>query len=213
MSAPTSDTNICNLAMDLLAQTANISNIETPETFSEKICARWYHQTRRSLLRAFPWTFARARFQASRAPVAPAFGWADAYNLPNGLVRLNFIGDDAILDLKGKYAFEGSQILLNNSGAASINIGYTDDVSTVTKMDALFVGLFAVELALNMVYKFTIKPSREAKLEERAEKLRIEAKAINSQERPPRRIEHSKFVAARRNLTSNVASPNHDFES
>ncbi len=215
MPAPTSETDICNLMMDLLGQAANISSIETSGNLTEpeKRCARWYDKTRRSLLRAFPWTFARARFQASRDATTPSFGWADAYNLPNDLIRLNFIGDDTILDLKGKYALEGKQILLNNSGAASINMGYTKDENVVTKFDSLFIGLLAVEGAINMSYKFTLKPSIKRDLLQEKKELRIEAKSVNSQERPPRRIERSKFVAARRNLTFNLASPNHDFET
>lgn len=212
MSAPTSDTDICNLAMDYLGQTANVTNIQTPQTESEKKCARWYDADRRALLRAFPWTFARARAQLSRDSVTPTHSWADAYNLPNDYIRLNFIGDDSVLDLEGKYALEGRQLKLDNSGAASINIGYTKDESVVTKFDSLFVKLLAIEISLDLSFAFTLKPSILARLEVRANILRIEAKAVNSQERPPIRIENSKFVNARKRLLTTGAGKNTVFD-
>lgn len=205
MSAPTSKVDICNMAMDHLSQAADITNIDNPETEEEKKCARWYDAVRRSTLRGFPFTFARARFQCSRDSVAPTFGYADAYNLPTDLVRLNFIGNDDISNYKYAYAMEGRKLLLNNSGAASINIGYTKDETTVTKFDALFVDLIAIELAFRLAYAFTQKPSVKKLLSETREALRTEAKAVNSQERPPKRIENSKFRNARKRITSNVA--------
>lgn len=211
-SAPTSKVDICNLTMDHLGG-GIIVNIDTPETEQEIKCARWYDATRRALLRAHPWVFARARFQASRDVTTPLFGYADAYNLPNKLLRLNFIGDDALRDFKRGYAFEGRQLLLNNSGAASINIGFTDDVEDVTKFDPLFVDLFAVEIAWRPAFAFTLKPSLKKELRLTREELRVEAKAVNSQERPPIRIERSKFRAARQMLTSNTAGKNTVFRS
>lgn len=212
MAAPTSDTDICNLAMDHIGQVPDVTNIITPESESELKCARWYDATRRTLLRAFPFTFARSRFQASRAGT-PTFGYADAYNLPNDFIRLTFIGDDSIRDYKKDYAIEGRQLLLNNSGAASVNIGYIKDVTDVTKFDSLFVDLFAVELAFKMSYAFTVKRTLRADLMEYRDILKIEAKAVNSQERPPVRIESSKFANARNQMLSNVAGTNTVFRT
>lgn len=213
MAAPTTKVHICNLAMDHLGQSANVTNIDTPETEEEIKCARWYDTTRRALLRAHPWTFARARAQLSLNSNAPVFGYADAYNLPNDYIRLNFIGADDVMDYKQAYALEGKQLLLNNSGGASINIGYTKDETNVVKFDALFIDLLSVEMAWRMAYAFTLKPSVKKQLKETLQDLRLEAKAVNSQERPPIRIERSKFIAARRRLTSNVAGKNTVFDA
>jgi hypothetical protein len=213
MAAPTTKVDICNLTMDHLGQSANISNIDTPTTEEEIKCSRWYDTTRRALLRAHPWTFARTRAQLSLNAVAPVFGYADAYNLPNDYIRLNFIGDDSIRDYKQRYALENKQLLLDNSGAASIDIGYTRDEDNVVKFDALFVDLLAVEQAWRLAIGFTLKPSWKKLLKETLTELRLEARAVNSQERPPIRIERSKFVEARRRITSNVAGKNTIFQS
>ncbi len=211
-STATSKVDVCNLSMDHIGG-GIITDIDTPETEQEIKCARWYDATRRALLRAHPWKFAAARAVLSRNTTAPAHSWADAYNIPTKLVRLHFIGDDSVLDLKMKFAIEGRQILMDNSGATSINIGYTTDEEDVTKFDALFLDLLAVEIAWRLAFGFTLKPSLKKELRETRKELQVEARAVNSQERPPRRIQRSKFIEARRNLTSNVAGPNTIFRS
>ena len=75
------------------------------------------------------------------------FGYADAYQLPTNFLKLHFIGDDSIRNYKREYEFEGDRLLLNNSTAISLNIGFVMDVTDVTKFDALFVILLAAEIA------------------------------------------------------------------
>ncbi len=211
-STATSKVEVCTLAMDHIGG-GIVTNIDTPSTEAEIKCARWYDVTRRALLRAHPWGFARARVTITRDTTTPAHSWADAYNLPPLLVRLNFIGDDSVVDFKRNYSLEGRQLLLDNSGAASINIGYTIDESDVTKFDSLFVDLLAVEIAWRCSFAFNLKPSLKKELRETRNELRIEAKAVNSQERPPIRIQRSKLREARQNLTSNVAGTETIFNS
>ncbi len=202
MAAPNSPIAICRLALDLLKQVSVISSITNPTTTEEKVCARWYDATRRALLRKHFWVFARTRATISRDSVTPAFGYADAYNLPTNFLRLHFIGDDSTNDYTKKYEIEGRQILLNNSNATSLNIGYIIDAATVSKFDALFVLLLAAELASNMAYSFTGKNTVIERLEATLLRLRTEAKAVNGQDRPPKRIQSSKFQNARRKLYS-----------
>ncbi len=123
MSAPNSSVDICRLALDLLKQTAVVSNIVNPTTTEEKVCARWYDATRRALLRKHFWVFARSRAAISRDSETPPFGYADAYKLPNDFLRLHFIGDDTLNNYVKDYEIEGRQILLNYSNATSLNIG------------------------------------------------------------------------------------------
>ncbi len=209
MAAPTSPVAICNLALDHLKQ-GTVTNIEAPTTTTAVICARWYDTTRRAVLRKHTWSFAKTRRSLSRNSTAPSFGYADAYNLPNDFVRLRSIGDDSIGDYKQltqPYEIEGDQILINNNEGDSLDITYIKDEILVTKFDPLFVDLLAVELALRMSYKFTLKNTVIVRLNEMATILRAEAKSVNGQDRPPRRVERSKYRRARRSLTSNVAGP------
>lgn len=203
MAASNSPVDICKLALDLLKQTSIITNVtDNPTTEEEITCARWYDDTRRALLRKHYWLFARTRVAISRDSTTPPFGYSDAYNLPNDYLRLHFIGDDSINDYETSYEIEGGQILLNNSGATSLNIGYVRDIITVSNFDSLFVILLAAELASNMAYKFTAKNTVIERLETLLEVKRAEAKAVNGQDRPPKRVQRSIFRNARKKLTS-----------
>ncbi len=283
MAAPTTDIDICNLALDFLKQNKTlVTSITSPTTEEEKTCARWYETTREALIRSHYWVFARKRKQILRVQatvtgatvadpvvvtaaahgfldgdsikitdvvgmtdindtvylvsskttntfeltdiegndidgsaftaytsggiVSPfVFGYADAYQLPTNFLKLHFIGDDSIRNFKFDYEFEGDRLLLNNSTGASLNIGYVQNITDVTKFDALFVILLAAELADNMAYKWTLKNTVIQRLETILKGKRAEAKAVNGQDRPPKRVQRSKFLDARRNLTSSVA--------
>lgn len=206
MAAPNSKVKICNLAMDHLKQTSVIVNIDTPSTDEEKVCSRWYDAIRRKLLRSHPWVFARARVALNRNATAPIFAYADAYDLSNDFLNLRFIGDDSILDIKRKYEIEGRQILIDNGGSATLNIGYTKDEVNVSKFDAIFVTVLALALAQKIAYRFTLKLSVVNSVKNDLKEELIEAKAVNGQDRPPVRYQKSKFISARRGLSSNVAS-------
>lgn len=209
-SAPSSAVDICNLALDHLAQEA-ITSIDSPTTPTETVCARWYHAVRRAVLRANVWNFASARVAISRDAASPAFGYADAYNLPNNFIRLSFIGNDSIMDYKRKYEVEGRQLLLNNSTATSLNIGYIYDITNVNKFDALFIDLLAIELAWRMSYKFAVKSTLRQAIKDLREDINLLARGIDGQERPPKRIERSKFKSARRGYASDVAGVTTEF--
>jgi hypothetical protein len=130
-----------------------------------------------------------------------SFGYADTYTMPSDYLKLHFIGDDAVKNYLRKYEIQDNQILINNSGASTLKIGYITNVTDVTKFDALFVILFAAELANNMAYKWTLKNSVIQRIEGILTLRRAEAKAVNGQDRPPVRYQRSKFVTARRGLS------------
>lgn len=205
MAAPNSKTDICRLSMDHLKQEAVIVNIDIPTTNEEKVCSRWYDTVRRKLLRSHPWVFARDRKAISRNAEAPDFGYSDAYDLPNEFLNLRFIGDDAIEDFKRKYDIEGRQILINNESSATLNIGFTQDVTNVSLFDSMFVTVFALELAKKVSYRFTLKLSLLNALDVQLKEEKAEAKAVNGQDRPPIIIQKSKWITARRSLSSNTA--------
>ena len=154
IKAANSPVAICILALDHLNQD-QVTDIDTPISSREVVCARWYDNVRRALLRSHVWNFAKARDQLARNAIAPAFGYADAYDLPADFIRLLFIGDDSINDYRGRFEIDGKQILINDDNG--LDIGYIKSVTDVTKFDALFVDLFALKLAIRMAYKFTVK--------------------------------------------------------
>jgi hypothetical protein len=185
------------MALDLL-KVPPITNIRDPKTSAESTCSRWYDTSRRQVLRAHPWNFAKARGVLSLNATAPAFGYTDRYNLPNDFIRLRFIGDDLDTLQSVDYQIEDGAILIDNASAASLNIGYIRDEIVVSKYDELFKNYLAQTLAYNMAYAFTGKELARQGVKKMLDETRSEARAINGQDNPPRRITRSKFIGARR---------------
>src|SRR3990167_822664 len=202
MAAPTSNIHICNLALDRIG-VAPITSIETPTTTTEDICARHYDSTRREMLRRFIFNFAKKYAILTADPLkTPAFGFGTAYALPNDFIRLMAIGDvtlnadtpSSLFDVAEGYIFTDS----GDGEDGDVNMQYVFDAQNVSKYDPLFVRLLTLQLAANMAYKFTLKPSLISGIREELADIALAAAAVAGQEKPPRRIQRSKFRDARR---------------
>lgn len=198
LAAPDSEVDICNLALAHLKQ-AVITTIDPPGTAAEELCNLWYHQIRQETLRIHPWNFALARVELTPDATIPAFGYAYRYALPSDWLRFigRFDDDDHVLT-DGEYEIEGRYYLFNWEDGAAINLRYIKDFTNVAQMDPLFRGLFIVNLAIVMAPKFSGTENRVATLLKLQREMEGRAMAIDGQERPPRRIQRSKFLDARR---------------
>lgn len=206
LTAPDSEVDICNLALAHLKQ-APITNVETPTNQAGQWCNMWYHQVRQELLRSHPWNFALARVALTPHADAPEFGYTHKYELPSDWLR--FIGryDDFNVLLSGEYDIEGGFYLFNGEDGEEINLRYITDFETVADMDALFRSLFAISLAIVLAPNFSQSESRVKTLVELERDIRARATAIDGQERPPRRVQTSKFIQARRGRSAGPAGP------
>lgn len=199
MTAPSSPVEVCNLSLDLLRHNSLMTTLDTPPLSEEEaLGARWYDPTRRSVLRAFPWNFARARISIPRLSSAPAFGYDDAYALPNNYIGLVFIGVDEREYFNTPYTIEGRNILLDNNGAASLQICYIQDVEDVTKFDPIFLNLLVGELAVVFGNAITGLNKSIKGMENFRDRWEAKARAKNGQENPPKVHYSSPLLNARR---------------
>lgn len=198
---PNSDVDICNLALDYLNQDG-IQSITPAEGRAAQTISRWYHQVRRSTLRAHPWNFASKRVTLTADATAPVFEFTHAYNLPNDFVR--YIGrytslGDFLPPSTYNYEIENGQILMNgDDDDTTIYVRYVFDQKIVTKFDPLFIDLFALNLAIRVARKFGATEAKIKTLIELQQEALTLATAIDGQERPPRRVQQSKFARSRR---------------
>jgi len=194
--AITSQTDICNLALDLLSA-GTVNDTETPTTSTESLLNRWYDNSRKKLLREHPWNFAIKRELLAASSTAPAFGYTTAFPLPNDFVRLLSLEDGNGGSLShADYAFENGSILLNTD-STSLRLIYIYNIEDVTRFDPMFFNLLAHEIALGCAFKVTesnTNVERVAQLKKDAGAL---ARAIDGQEHPPRRREVSRNRSAR----------------
>lgn len=209
VDAPNDDVDICNLSLDLLKQRPIVS-IDPPDSITEALCARWYPQKRRATLRSHPWNFAIKRIQLTPSSTeTPDFGYTHAYILPSDWIRYmgryEDTGNLSPAD-SNDYEIENGQYLFDGADATSINLRYIFDKETVADFDALFVDLLVVELAIAMAPKFSGTENRLKVLAEMRIEIQGEARAIDGQERPPRRKQRSKWIQKRRGgFSSNAA--------
>ena len=203
---PTTDVHICNLALDKLGQD-EIASITPPSSQVEIICARHYDQVRRKVLRKYIFNFSKKYVTLTKsATKTPAFGYSSAYALPTDFVRLLTLGDTTIgadtppglFDLNESYIFTDSA----STVGGTLNLSYVFDSKVITSYDSLFVDVFVLELAAAMATKFTLKPSMKVDLRRELEDAQMAAAAVAGQEKPPRRIQNSRILSARRGFSA-----------
>ena len=212
MPKPAGPEDICNLSLDLLKQSP-ITSITTPTVTSEFIMQRWYDVERMAALRAHPWKFASKRVLLFPNPATPPpFGYAYAYDLPADYIRKISIGDDHLGDLRMEHVIESGQILTpsGNSAQSDSNNGttlylrYVYDCITVGQFDSLFIKYFALLMAVDLAPKFAISTALGKELKDQLALIDIEAKAVNGQDAPVKRIQQSKILTKRRGLPGGI---------
>ena len=197
--APSSATDICNLALDHCGD-YSIEDIDDEGDIPE-LCARWYDQTRRALLRGYIWNFS-PRYESLTREGDGDNDYEDRYAYPASCLRLHMIADALPVEDNKIEDYEltsdGSTQYINvDNGGDTLYVKYTIDVENVSLFDPLFLDLFALRLALKMVFKITKK---QKDVERIAALLKVEgakAVSVDGQERPPRRRQASKVINAR----------------
>jgi len=193
--------DICNKALDLLGQEADIGNIETPTTDNEKICARWYPDTLKFLLRRYMWNFAVWDTELPQDLKTKFYGYERAYKLPQDFIRLIGLNGQKALQLID-YKLAGGYIFLNgcktdDSSNNSIHLEYIRFIKDVTAFDSNFSYLLSLYLAVNMAYRFTNKQTNVERLYKMIEAEEAKIVSIDGQEQPPKRIQYSRYRRAR----------------
>uniref|UniRef100_A0A6M3MCC1 Putative tail tubular protein n=1 Tax=viral metagenome TaxID=1070528 RepID=A0A6M3MCC1_9ZZZZ len=92
----------------------------------------------------------------------------------------------------------------------TLNIGYIKDVEDVTYFDPLFVTYLSLVFAKNICYGVTGKTTLRRDIREMLLEASIQARAINGQDNPPRRVTRSRVLGARRRYSggsSEVTDP------
>lgn len=181
------------MALDLLKE-APISDIDTPITAVESLCARWYDVTRMSLLQSRNWSFATKSEAIPRGGTPAVSIYADYYAFPNDYLKLLSIVNPNHSLQRYQYHIEAGKLLMSNSGGTSLDVWFLFDQADVTKFPPLFSILLAGRIALTVAYKITAKPSVIQQIQGFIAVAEKEALAANGQERPPTRYERSVLV-------------------
>jgi hypothetical protein len=213
MPTALSDVDICNLSFDLLRHKDKVTSIETPASDSEALAARWYHTTRRAVLGAYPWNFARKRALLSLNAIVPIFGYANAYNLPDDYIAVVFLGENYNENYEKEYAVEGAQIVMDNSDAAALQLCYIHDILSVARYDPLFIELLTAELAIRFGNSITGLNKGLKEIYAWKKDLDAKARTKNGRDNPVKVRNVSKILNKRRQATqgANITDGTHLF--
>lgn len=146
---------VFNLALDLIRSTPLISVDDA--TAEGRWLTRNFDHAARTIMRAYPWNFAKEFKTLSASTTAPPFKWLYAYTLPAGWARVTPVkrygerfGDEVPHEIVG-----GS--LYTNEPAPLYVILIMDKTANPGAWDDLFTEMVRCTLALGMANKFTGK--------------------------------------------------------
>ena len=194
MPAPTTNTDICNLALDMLAE-APISDIT-----DDRRIARWlnrnYDNAREVALRSNPWKFAIERVELTKESTAPVFGWDFRYIVPADSLRVLPITWTGKRDSRTiEYEFENKEILTNHSGP--LKVRYIKNITTVPDMASDFHLFLAATIAQRMAHWMTGKSNYAAIAKEAATEALLNAYNTDAIEEPMADAEDNEYLDVR----------------
>lgn len=201
--SPTSAVDICNIALGHIGE-RRITSIESPKDDREETMATLYSHVRRVCLREYVWNFAQA--YAVLARTGDGLGQhEDRYQLPAECVRVNIVGQ-YVEDPIQEFDIYGRE--LHASSGNQLHLRYNKDVDEVAEMDALFIEVFALRLALAAAYPLSKKKSVVDMVNGLLSIAESKAASVDGQERPPRRVQRSKYLSARRGYGTSFGRDN-----
>lgn len=137
MSLGDSVVSICNIGMTALGEDL-IANVFPPDNTKRAIlCAQHYDETRRAVLRSFPWGCAKKYAQPAASATAPLFGYDNAFPLPADFIRALPLVDADGDPLELPYEIVGRAMLTDAD--SPINLPYIYDLQDPTQFDPLLV--------------------------------------------------------------------------
>lgn len=142
-----------NRALYFLGE-SSIANPDAPETEPGKKLLQIFDQSRREVLRRYPWNFCETWALAQKT-TAPIFGKTDAYALPADFLRLIWVGDPDNTRRDYRLINQGGGeyrrvIAINNGGKEDLQIAYNADITLLHLWDPLAIKVFALWLALDI---------------------------------------------------------------
>jgi hypothetical protein len=196
-----SKTEIANLALQLLGQAPNISNVDTDGTQRAISIRNAYDATRKAALRAHAWNFATVRTTLASTGTTPAWGFAYRHQLPS----------DYLGQLRFDRTNHGSRkpphrvttdtaesaMFVDSDEGATLYVEYVKDIANGALFDPMFVEFFAAKLAEKVAYQVTGKPELARDMRDYAKDLARDARwadAVDTGRDPP---DEGEFLAAR----------------
>lgn len=170
-----SEVSVANLALQALGRGKFITALDEDSQAARTIRLHLPY-CRDAVLRAYPWNFAQARAELAANAIAPAFEFANAYDLPDECLWCHTVYGAETID----WRVEGRQILTNVG--APIQIKYTRIITDLRSGDPLFFEALAARIASSCAVTLTENTGKAQDLWQMYQAKLREARAVDAQE-------------------------------
>jgi hypothetical protein len=185
-----SEVAICNLALQDLGRGLMITALDE-NSQAARACRLRYPYARDACLRAYDWNFAGARASLAALAVAPAFGYAHAYQLPPDCLFVREVSDgDAY-----PWTVEGGKLLTDLS--APLSVTYTRAETNAALFDPLFAETLAARIAADVAVSLTESSGKAQALWQVYQAKLAEARRRDAQEGGSGRLVDLDWLASR----------------
>jgi hypothetical protein len=185
-----SEVAICNMALAAIGRGAQITSMDEASQ-SARACKLRYPYARDAVLRAYDWNFAAKRAELAKNATAPAFEYANAYDLPADCLIVRSVYDGEA----EKWVVEGRQILTDMGDP--IFVKYTRLETDTARFDALFVDALAARIASDIAVQLSESVSRSQGLWQVYQSKILEARRRDAQEGQPENLPQGGWLDAR----------------
>lgn len=184
------EVEICNSAIAKVRGRAILTMEDN--TTEGRLVSALYNPTRKKLLRAHPWNFAKKRADLALLEDAPVSGFDNAFQLPTDCLRVL----ETDLLPHDEWALESDSRILTNESA--IAVLYVADITDASKFDATFSEVLAYMMAEQLALPLTNGASIAAAMRAAAKEELREARSFNGQERgSQKQVEASEWLDSR----------------
>lgn len=185
-----SEVSICNMALAEIGRGMMITSMDEASQ-AARACKLRYPYARDAVLRAYDWNFAAKRAELAANETAPAFEYANAFDLPPDCLQVRSVYDGEDLP----WVVESRQILTDMD--APLYIKYTSRCTDVAKFDSLFIQALASRIAADIAVSLSESVGRSQALFEVYQAKLSEARRRDAQEGQPEEFPSGSWRDAR----------------
>jgi hypothetical protein len=201
----TTKIDICNQALLKVGADA-IASLDTSASSDEgtiqtaRLCNIFYDQALDETMRIYPWNCCTARTIPNKLTEVPAFGYDNAFQLPNDCMRVINVFDDPGQNLSGiVWVVEGSTILCDYD---VIYLKYVKRPTNVGVLDALAIRALICNLALKLAIPLQLDDKQASMILQELEQIVLpSARSIDTFENKELLLEESNWIVSRNHTT------------
>lgn len=164
------DTDIANLALGRLGVGIAISSL-AEQSAPARLCARFYHQCRKEVLRAHPWGFSMASDSLAELDDQTFPGWMYVYQYPQSCLMVRYVGDESGLRVAQtaltscnwrewnqlQRRFMPFQVALKSDGASRVLLSDVPDAMAFFTYDVTNTAVFPVDFSSTFAWRLAME--------------------------------------------------------